>query len=301
MKGPNAPAVGIESVPPYSLIIPVYEQWDLIPDLLACLDSQTLLPEKFEIILVDNGSSRFDPPRQLPPNALVTRCLTPGSYAARNAGVAVARGKWLAFTDADCRPEPAWLERLLDPVVMSGHLAVIRAGAIRMVPANGKPSRYEMYDLVKGIPQDWYVSRGYATTANLAVPAALVRDLGGFDSSRFSGGDAAFCRAAARHGVMLEYVPDAVVEHPARSDWRSLATKARRVKGGQLTAGTRKERLVWVLRTFSPPVLAVWRFLRVKQQPLRYRLVAVGIQMRIWLLEMREVVALVLNAQAERR
>ncbi len=35
----------------------------------------------------------------------------PGSYAARNQGLSQARGNIVAFTDADCIPNPDWIEK----------------------------------------------------------------------------------------------------------------------------------------------------------------------------------------------
>ncbi|MEQ8961723.1 MAG: glycosyltransferase family A protein, partial [Coleofasciculus sp. C2-GNP5-27] len=35
---------------------------------------------------------------------------TPGSYAARNKGISLAKGEVIAFTDADCIPDAKWLE-----------------------------------------------------------------------------------------------------------------------------------------------------------------------------------------------
>ena len=284
-----------------SVVVPVYEHWHLVPGLLARLAAQTLPQNEFEVLLVDNGSSRFDPPDTLPINARVLHWPTPGSYSARNHGLKQADGKWIAFTDADCLPQAGWLKHIKREAEACGARPTVLAGAIHMLRSSDEPNAYEMYDLVKGIPQDWYVSRGYATTANLAVPAALLTSLNGFDAARYSGADAAFCRKAVASGASLRYLPDAVVEHPARSSWQALATKARRIKGGQLTGGTRRQRAHWLLRTFTPPVIAFWRFMHTPDQPLQYRLTAVAVQFRIWVLEMGEAIRLVARGAAERR
>ncbi|MCC5809408.1 MAG: glycosyltransferase [Ectothiorhodospiraceae bacterium] len=284
-----------------SVIVPVYEHWNLVPALLACFQAQTLEEDKFEVLLVDNGSTDFSPPKSMPANTRVLRWLEPGSYAARNGAVQEARGQWLVFTDADCLPRQDYLEQLVRKAKRCHSSRTLLAGAIRMRPSEMRRSAYEMYDLVKGIPQDWYVSRGYATTANLAVPTTLFRKLGGFDTSRYSGGDAAFCRKAVAEGAELVYVPEAIIEHPTRTTWRELATKARRIKGGQLTAGSTRQRAVWLLRTFSPPVVALWRFMRTKEQPVHYRLTSVAVQLRIWGVEVTEAVRLAFASPPERR
>ena len=256
----------------------------------------------FEVLLVDNGSSDFAPPATLPKNVRVFQCHTPGSYAARNYAATHAQGEWLIFTDADCLPTENWLQSLMTRVELLSDTNVLLAGAIQMRPRNSSPTIFEMYDLVKGIPQAWYVSRGYAVTANLAISADLFIELGGFDHSRYSGGDAEFSRRAVQGGVILHYVEQAVVEHPARDTWSAVALKARRVKGGQLTSGTSRQRKAWLIKTFTPPLFAFVRFLKARNYPFKYRMAAVMVQLGIWLVELQEAYRLILaGKKAERR
>ena len=175
------------------------------------------------------------------------------------------------------------------------------AGPVEVVALSARPGAWEIYDMVKGIPQERYIARGYAATANLAVSRRLFYRLGGFDAARFSGGDADFCRRAAAAGHPVVLAKEARVEHPARATWEEIATKARRVKGGQLAAGSPRRRLMWLARTLLPPVTAAWRFLGSSRHPLRYRLVAILVQMRIWAVELAEAARLAAGRPAERR
>ncbi len=88
-----------------SIILPTYNRAAFLPGALASIRAQTFAA--WELIVVDDGStdgtgelvaSRFREVRQptryvFQPNA--------GFYAARRAGVALARGKYLAFLDSD--------------------------------------------------------------------------------------------------------------------------------------------------------------------------------------------------------
>ena len=289
----------MSKLPRLSIVVPVFEQWQLIDGLLACLERQDYPGDRREVLLVADGLA---PPRDFPPGVRVLQSTGKGSYAARNSGAAAARGDWLVFTDADCLPRADWLSELAGEMVKSEGNTIL-AGAVVVVPrSGGEPNAWEIYDMVKGIPQDRYVQRGYGATANLAVPAPLFAALDGFDGLRLSGGDAAFCRrAAAERGTAIRFVAAAVVEHPARQDWPMLVTKARRLKGGHLTAGSRGRRLLWLLRGLAPPVRAWSRFLGARQFPMRHRLLASAIQVRLWGVEMVETVRLLAGAPPERR
>jgi GT2 family glycosyltransferase len=298
----------------FSVIVPVYNDWHRVPRLLECLTQQTLDAESFEIILVDNASEDFAPPETLPPNARIETCPTPGSYAARNHGMEQAQGEWLAFTDADCRPRPDWLHNLLaatnaqndktiqrqndqneqaskrtsgankrseqtnDSTIQRQNDQTIFAGAVEMVTQNDTPTRWEIYDLVRGIPQAWYVKRGYAATANLAVSAKLMGRLGGFDARRMSGGDAELCRRAVTQGARLRYVSAVVVEHPARCSRREVLAKIRRIKAAQVAVGDWPRRM----RSLLPPVIEIWKYLGSACWPWKYRLIAAAVQMQLW-------------------
>jgi hypothetical protein len=280
----------VRQAPVFSIVVPVYRQWHLVPALVAALEAQRAAPS-FELVLVNNGP---EVPPPLPAWARVIDCAAPGAYAARNAGAAAAAGVWLAFTDADCRPAPGWLAALEGPP------PALLAGPVAMT-SGPRPNPCEIYDLVRGIPQAAYVAHGYAATANLAVPAAVFRELGGFDPGRFSGGDAEFCRRAGAAGHPLRLVPGAVVAHPARADWAALRRKARRIKGGQIAAGTLPRRLAWTLRSLAPPLRDTAAFLRRTDHPLRDRLTAVAVRFRLWGVELAETARLLAGGRPERR
>jgi GT2 family glycosyltransferase len=287
--------------PRFSIIVPVFEHWHRIPALLYALERQNW-GGQFELLLVDNGSSRFHAFSALPGFACILRCEQAGSYAARNAGIAAARGEWLIFTDADCVPDADWLTGFDEAIGRGDGKPGLYAGRVHVrAECDAPPNAYQIYDMVKGIPQGRYVRRGYAATANLCVARAVLESIGMFDARRFSGGDAELCRRAGRGGYGLSYVPDATVAHPARDNWHALVTKARRVKGGQLLFGSRPRRLQYLLRTFLPPVLAAGQFVSQRQQPWRYRMTAVAVQFRIWFVDMREALRLGIGADPERR
>jgi hypothetical protein len=287
--------------PAISVIVPVYRDWHRLPGLIAALAAQT--HPDFELVLVDNepGATRHDedllsglrfPWRRI-------TCAQPGSYAARNAGAAAASGALLAFTDADCRPAPGWLAALAraDQQRRNGD---ILAGPVELV-AGPDPGPWEIFDSVRGIPQAAFIRHGYAATANLALRAATMHRLGGFDPARLSGGDAEFCRRALRLGARLSLVPEAVVLHPARTSRAELVTKARRIKGGQLAAGPWRRRLFWALRSLAPPVREIVAYL-ASPHPWSWRAVACAVRMRLWLIELAEMVRLlILRRPPERR
>lgn len=101
--------------PEWSVIVPTYQRPEHIESCVASLLAQDIAGD-FEIIVVDDGSN---PPISLSvesPRLRVIRQENAGPGSARNLGVSVAVGNWIAFTDDDCRPTPTWLAELAQTI-----------------------------------------------------------------------------------------------------------------------------------------------------------------------------------------
>ncbi|MBI2467114.1 MAG: glycosyltransferase family 2 protein [Candidatus Rokubacteria bacterium] len=97
----------VAASPLASVVIPAYDAEATLPACLAALARQSLAPERFEVIVVDDGST--DATAQVAERAGVRVVRLPanaGPAAARNRGAQAARGEVLVFTDADCEPTP---------------------------------------------------------------------------------------------------------------------------------------------------------------------------------------------------
>ncbi len=97
-----------------SVVIPTYNRRAILRKTLLALMSQTLAPEKFEVIVVDDGSAddTVSMVGQLNP-AFGLRILAAkhaGANAARNLGIQAAQGNVILITGDDMIPEPSFLE-----------------------------------------------------------------------------------------------------------------------------------------------------------------------------------------------
>ncbi len=87
---------------PVSVIIPTYNRAAQVAEAVASVLAQTW--REFELIVVDDGSSDYTLAALAPYASrirLIRRGKCGGVSAARNAGMAAARGAWLAFLDSD--------------------------------------------------------------------------------------------------------------------------------------------------------------------------------------------------------
>jgi len=140
-----------------------------------------------------------------PQIALVRGPLRGGPAAKRNAGAAVARGRLLAFTDADCVPEPQWLAE-----------GAAAGGALVQGPTLPEDEDHSWLShrvVVRG-PTPLF------ETSNLFVERALFERLGGFTTRYYTrygvpfGEDAELGWRAVRAGAEPVFAPRAVVRHP---------------------------------------------------------------------------------------
>ena len=221
-----------------SVVLPIYNSANDIVDLVKCLVNQTYISAKSEFLLVDNNSQdntanilkREIEKYQLQGKNLqyLTETTIQGSYAARNTGIKHSRGEIIAFTDADCRPQPNWLADLVKP--FANTQVSIVAGEIEGLPGNSILEEYATHQNV--LSQKYTLEHffaPYGQTANLAVRKEALEVVGLFRPYLTTGGDADICWRILREiEAEIVFAPSAIVLHRHRDNLTDFKSQWRR-------------------------------------------------------------------------
>ena len=225
-------------LPKISVIVPVYNGEADLPELISCLQAQTYPGGWVEYLLVDNGSGdRTATLLQTAVHEAASQGITlqylqenqiKSSYAARNTGIRAAMAEILAFTDADCRPQPDWLDALVEPFTDSS-IGVV-AGEIVAFP--GKTLLEKHADRHNVLSQQHTLDHPfcpYGQTANLAIRRQVLEQVGLFRPYLTTGGDADICwRIQQQSDWQLHFAPTAIVRHRHRSTIQEYQNQWRR-------------------------------------------------------------------------
>ncbi len=111
-----------------SIVVP---NWNCGKYLAACLDSLLRQTVAAEVIVVDDAST--DESRCILDSfgdkvTVVAHAHRRGANAARNTGLAAAKGDFIAFADADNEYAPVWIEELLQAILANPSAAVAYCG-----------------------------------------------------------------------------------------------------------------------------------------------------------------------------
>jgi len=207
-----------------SVIVPVRNGESTLAECLNGLAAQSLPSERFEVIVVDDGSTDRTAEIARDSGARVVALDGRGAGGARNAGAKAASADWIAFTDADCIPSRRWLECLLDAAVKgNGDRPVGACG--RTVGHRSDTAAARFVDLSSGLDAERHMSHPrfpFAPTGNLLYRRDLFEDLDGFDERyRSYEGCDLHTRALRRSGGTFSFEPRAVVLHRHRPGWRA--------------------------------------------------------------------------------
>lgn len=221
-----------------SVIIPIYNGESDLPELIKCLYNQTYPQELVEYLLIDNNSS--DRTSEILAAASkeaqekninfkhLTQNKIQSSYAARNLGIRKASYQILVFTDADCRPDTHWLEKIVQPLDKSSVGIVV--GGIIALPGTSLLEKYA--ERKQLLSQKFLVEHPfcpYGQTANIAIRKQAFIEVGLFRPYLTTGGDADICwRIQKETNWQLEYVPEAIISHRHRSNLKSFRSQFRR-------------------------------------------------------------------------
>jgi GT2 family glycosyltransferase len=203
--------------PAVSVVIATHNRIDRLRALLGSLAAQTLAPDQFEVVVVDDGSS--DGTAELlaagalvaagtPPVRWLRRELGGGPATARNDGWRAAGAPLIAFTDDDCEAAPEWLAEAL--AAAAAHPGAVIQGRVDPLPAEAH--------LISPFVRTLRVHGDgpYYQTCNIFYPRELLEDLGGFDAASYpvpGGEDTDLAWRAIEAGAPTAYAPSAQVFH----------------------------------------------------------------------------------------
>jgi len=195
--------------PSISVVIPVYNRFELLKRSVESVLSQTLPVS--EVVLVDDGSS--DGTSEILPKYIAqnerwrerVRYLyqeNQGPAAARNTGIAQARGDWLAFNDDDDLWLPQKLEWQFHALDQFKECQACFTDAWFMNNSNMKMTLFQLAGKFGGeaegvvsSPAKYMTERGSLTgihpvwVQTLVARTALARPIGGFDRDLLCGED----------------------------------------------------------------------------------------------------------------
>jgi len=200
--------------PRISVVTATHNRAARLEALLEGLRAQTLAPERFEVIVVDDGSSDATAhvlERQCARGGLTLHSLrhsrARGPAAARNRGWRQARASVIAFTDDDCVPAADWLDAILSSVGDADDL-IVRG---QTLPNPAETEALGPYAKTMRITHP----SPHFETCNVAYPRAILERLDGFDESfpSAAGEDTDLGARAIAVGGRAAFAPQAVVHH----------------------------------------------------------------------------------------
>lgn len=211
---------------------------DLLARALEAIDGQTLAKDRFEVIVVDNGSTPPLDATNLRGSAAmpltVLRELRPGLGHARCAGIAVSRGEVLVFVDDDNFLDPDYLEQSIGIAHVSPRVGLF--GGISRAELEVPWPRWKQPVLphlgvrnygeqpITAFADEWgeWEPIGAGMVARREVAEKFVQmfqtlpdahQLGRSGKALLSGEDTLFARAAHRCGFSCSYQPALRLTH----------------------------------------------------------------------------------------
>ncbi len=154
-----------------TVIVPAYNEQDLIAGCLDSLINQTIEQDQYEILVVDNNSTDHTARIALEKGARVVKELRKGYVHAIRKGIEESQTEFIAFTDADCRVPPDWLARILTNF----------NGSTKIVAVGGKLAFYDVVPLVdKSVRAILYFNKALPGN-NMAIRRDALAEIGGID------------------------------------------------------------------------------------------------------------------------
>lgn len=196
-----------------SIIIPTFNSAKVLQKCLESLTNQTIRSEGYEVIVVDDGSTdrTKDTVAKYPVKYLYQQ--NSGPAAARNHGAEQAQGEIVLFTDADCEPQPNWIEEMVKPMDDPQVIGVKGAYKTRQKELVARLVQIEYEHKYERMKKFKYID--FIDTYSAGYRENIFLKYGGFDERypKASVEDQEFSFRLSHDGYKMVFNPEAVVYH----------------------------------------------------------------------------------------
>lgn len=208
-----------------TIVIPTFNRYDALLETLDALTRLDYPPTQWEAIIVDDGSTddteaavgQWLDQHQAPMRYLKQQ--NAGRSVARNRGAAEAQGRILIFIDNDIIVEPDFIKAHLDMINTNPGCwitgRIIQSPKLTHTPfGRYRQALFESY--MAQYPAASAAETDGMSAANVALPTADFRRLGGFDENLSGPEDWDLAWRARQTGIRVLYDPRIAVLH---NDW----------------------------------------------------------------------------------
>ena len=203
----------------FSIIIPTYNRPQPLTNCLQSLADLDYPDNRFEVIVVDDGSKislkTVVKPLQNQLNLTLIPQANAGPATARNTGAKQAQGKFLAFIDDDCTPANNWLQ-VLETYLIAHANDLIGGCIINALSENIYATASQaLLDYIYASYQNKTKFPQFFTSNNIALSAENFWAIGGFDTNfpLAAAEDREFCDRLLSHNYKMRYAPESIVYH----------------------------------------------------------------------------------------
>jgi len=219
--------------PTVSVIIVTKNEEKYISECIESILSQDYPKGKYEIIVVDGGST--DKTQQIVKSYDVKMIIDKdGSIShGRNIGIKNSKGLYIAFTDGDCAVEKSWLSKLVYEIKKTPK-NIVAVGGPNLVfdddPLFAKCVGYmqETFLGSGGSPQSYKINEPRYVQSipncNILYKGEII-SLQRYDDSFNMGDDCEFNFRLNQKGYKFLYLPEVIVWHHRRDNIKTLAKK----------------------------------------------------------------------------
>ncbi len=245
-----------------TVIAPILNAEKYLDEFLQALMDQKYPKDLIQIIIVDNGSSdkSVELAKKYPINLIFENTIK-SPYAARNRGLEIATGKYIALIDANKIPHRDWLKEGITAI--KEQKTDLLGGEIRFSLPD-PPTASNLYDSITFNNNYRLVTTENGSAAgNLFFRRSLIDEIGKFPENFRSGMDIWWTQKAVRCGFKLGYSEKAIVYCKPRN-FKEIIFKSYRV--GKIHPFNQRQNGVSLpsvigntFKTFAPPKISRYK------------------------------------------